>query len=97
MHQSHLSSMPNDMYCLGPHHFPHLAVTIHMPELLDDGMLTGGVFITVVASLYSCMKMSIAALYCSLIISLACRQLCNKTCQQFMSHVVAFIELPRRK
>lgn len=96
MHQSHLLSMPNDMYCMGPHHFPHLAVTIHMPELLDDGMLTGGVFITVVASLYSCMKMSIAALYCSPI-SLACRQLCNKTCQQFMSHVIAFIKLLRRK
>lgn len=46
--------------------------------------------------LYSCMKMSSAALYCSPI-SLACRQLCNKTCQQFMSHVIAFIELLRRK
>lgn len=67
-----------------------------MPELLDDSMLTGGVFIAVDASLYSCMKMSIAASYCSPI-SLACRQLCNRTYQQFMSNVIAFIELLKRK
>lgn len=67
-----------------------------MPELLDNGSLTGGVFITVVDSLYSCMKMSIAALYCSPI-SLACRQLCNKTCQQFMSNVIAFIKFVKKR